>query len=86
MVRRVRVNSRQPVFSVWAAERCPANTDCHSWCSRDVGLQRRRHRWAAGLTPCGAEARAAHPFADYSYEIQTFCFCPPEVNQWTRVR
>jgi len=33
-----------------------------------------------------ARARwAARPFADYSYEIRTFCFCPPEVGQWTRV-
>ena len=35
-----------------------------------------------------AEARArwdARPFADYSYEIRTFCFCPPEINRWTRV-
>jgi hypothetical protein len=24
-------------------------------------------------------------FADYSYEIQTFCFCPPEIVRWTRV-
>ena len=35
-----------------------------------------------------AQARArwaARPFADYSYEIRTFCFCPPEVNRWTRV-
>ena len=27
----------------------------------------------------------ARPFADYSYEIRTFCFCPPEIGQWTRV-
>ena len=27
----------------------------------------------------------ARPFADYSYEIRTFCFCPPELAQWTRV-
>lgn len=27
----------------------------------------------------------ARPFADYSYEIRTACFCPPEVNRWTRV-
>lgn len=34
----------------------------------------------------GAEARwNARPFADYSYEIRTFCFCPPEMAQWTRV-
>ena len=35
-----------------------------------------------------AQAKArwdARPFADYSYEIRTFCFCPPEVNRWTRV-
>jgi uncharacterized protein DUF6174 len=35
-----------------------------------------------------AQARAkwdARPFTDYSYEIRTFCFCPPEVNRWTRV-
>ena len=35
-----------------------------------------------------AQAKAkwdARPFADYSFEIRTFCFCPPEVNQWTRV-
>ena len=28
---------------------------------------------------------AARPFADYSFEIRTFCFCPPEINRWTRV-
>ena len=27
----------------------------------------------------------SRPFADYTYEIRTSCFCPPEVNQWTRV-
>ena len=27
----------------------------------------------------------ARPFADYSFEIRTSCFCPPEINQWTRV-
>jgi hypothetical protein len=27
----------------------------------------------------------ARPFADYSYEIQTLCFCPPEIVRWTRV-
>jgi hypothetical protein len=35
-----------------------------------------------------AQARArwdARPFADYSFEIRTFCFCPPEIGQWTRV-
>ena len=35
-----------------------------------------------------AQARAkweARSFTDYSYEIRTFCFCPPEVNRWTRV-
>ena len=33
-----------------------------------------------------AEARwDARPFADYSFEIRTSCFCPPEMNQWTRV-
>lgn len=35
-----------------------------------------------------AEARArwdARPFADYSYEVRTLCFCPPEINRWTRV-
>ena len=33
-----------------------------------------------------AQARwEGRPFADYSYEIQTFCFCPPEIGQWTRV-
>lgn len=33
-----------------------------------------------------AEARwNARPFADYSFEIRTFCFCPPEMAQWTRV-
>jgi hypothetical protein len=33
-----------------------------------------------------AEARwNARPFADYSYEIRTSCFCPPEVLQWARV-
>lgn len=24
-------------------------------------------------------------FADYTYETRTLCFCPPEINQWTRV-
>lgn len=35
-----------------------------------------------------AEARArwnARPFADYSFEIRTLCFCPPEMARWTRV-
>jgi hypothetical protein len=33
-----------------------------------------------------AEARwEARPFADYSYEIRISCFCPPEINRWTRV-
>jgi hypothetical protein len=35
-----------------------------------------------------AEAKqrwASRPFADYTYEIRTGCFCPPEVNQWARV-
>jgi uncharacterized protein DUF6174 len=27
----------------------------------------------------------ARSFADYTYEIQTLCFCPPEITQWTRV-
>ena len=27
----------------------------------------------------------SRPFADYTYEIRTSCFCPPEVNQWSRV-
>jgi hypothetical protein len=27
----------------------------------------------------------ARGFTDYSYEIRTFCFCPPEIIQWTRV-
>lgn len=27
----------------------------------------------------------ARPFADYSYEIRTLCFCPPEMSRWTRV-
>lgn len=27
----------------------------------------------------------ARPFADYTYEIQTLCFCPPEMVRWTRV-
>ncbi len=55
---------------------------------------------ALGVIACGsdivgprdiarlAEAEArwnARPFADYSYEIRTYCFCPPEVNRWTRV-
>lgn len=25
------------------------------------------------------------PFADYSFEVRTFCFCPPEIAEWTRV-
>ena len=24
-------------------------------------------------------------FGDYTYEIRTFCFCPPEVTRWNRV-
>jgi hypothetical protein len=33
-----------------------------------------------------AEAQwKARTFADYSYEIRVLCFCPPEINQWTRV-
>ncbi len=33
-----------------------------------------------------AEARwNARLFADYSYEIRVSCFCPPEINRWTRV-
>jgi hypothetical protein len=33
-----------------------------------------------------AESRwKARPFADYSYEIRTLCFCPPELTRWTRV-
>ena len=33
-----------------------------------------------------AQARwEGRPFADYSFEIRTFCFCPPEINRWTRV-
>ena len=31
------------------------------------------------------ERWASRPFADYTYEIRTSCFCPPEVNQWSRV-
>ncbi len=27
----------------------------------------------------------ARPFADYRYEMQQLCFCPPEVGRWTRV-
>lgn len=27
----------------------------------------------------------ARPFTDYTYEIRTSCFCPPEINAWTRV-
>ena len=33
-----------------------------------------------------AEAKwKARPSPDYSFEIRTACFCPPEVNRWTRV-
>ena len=33
-----------------------------------------------------AEAKwNARGFADYSFEIRTFCFCPAEINRWTRV-
>ena len=35
-----------------------------------------------------AEAKllwASRPFTDYTYEIRTSCFCPPEVSQWSRV-
>jgi hypothetical protein len=38
-----------------------------------MDLQRAEKRW---------HARA---FADYTYEIQQLCFCPPEINRWTRV-
>lgn len=34
------------------------------------------------------EAKArwdARPFEDYSFEIRTFCFCPPEIGQWAQV-
>ena len=31
------------------------------------------------------ERWASRPFADYTYEIRTSCFCPPELNQWSRV-
>lgn len=27
----------------------------------------------------------ARPFSDHRYEIRTACFCPPEINRWTRV-
>ena len=27
----------------------------------------------------------ARSFTDYSYEIRTSCFCPPEIVRWTRV-
>jgi len=27
----------------------------------------------------------ARTFVHYSFEIRTFCFCPPEMTQWTRV-
>jgi hypothetical protein len=27
----------------------------------------------------------ARSFTDYTYEIRTSCFCPPEVSQWARV-
>ena len=33
-----------------------------------------------------AESRwKSRPFSDYSYEIRISCFCPPEINRWTRV-
>ena len=33
-----------------------------------------------------AEGRwKARGFADYTYEMQRLCFCPPEINRWTRV-
>jgi hypothetical protein len=33
-----------------------------------------------------AEARwAARPFADYSFETRSACFCPPPATQWARV-
>ena len=33
-----------------------------------------------------AEAKwRARPFADYRYDMQQLCFCPPEVGRWTRV-
>jgi hypothetical protein len=28
---------------------------------------------------------ASRPFTNYTYEIRTSCFCPPEVTQWARV-
>lgn len=33
-----------------------------------------------------AEAKwTARPFADYQYEMIQLCFCPTELNRWTRV-
>ena len=33
-----------------------------------------------------AEARwAARPFADYTFETSSSCFCDPEISQWARV-
>lgn len=31
------------------------------------------------------ERWGARSFTDYSYEIRVACFCPPEMNRWTRV-
>ena len=55
---------------------------------------------ALGVTACGSDIVGPHDlarlaqaearwngrsFADYSFEIRTFCFCPAEINRWTRV-
>jgi hypothetical protein len=44
----------------------------------------------AGPSEMVAFARAkalwdSRTFASYTYEIRTFCFCPPEMTQWNRV-
>lgn len=43
---------------------------------------------APGERVAFARAKAlwdSRSFASYTYEIRTFCFCPPEMTQWNRV-
>ena len=48
---------------------------------------------SSGIAPPGDVRRLneakllwqSRSFTNYTYEIRTSCFCPPEVNQWTRV-
>ena len=64
-------------MTVMALSACAVLTACDSSGIAGPGGERRL-----------VEARAlweARPFADYTYEIRTVCFCPPEVTQWARV-